>query len=70
MMKQIYWNIVEKVNDHVFEHRVLLDDGEIFGFENLPRSMLNKIMSSPNAGSLQTVDKSGDIVHYRWEMEK
>jgi hypothetical protein len=67
-MKETAWNVIELVNGHQWEHRVLVDR-ELWGHENLPGSLLEKIFASPEKGMFDFIDKEGDLRHYTWSME-
>lgn len=81
-MKTLIFNVIETVNDHEFEHRLLYDQ-QLYGYENLPRDMrcrnyhiqncncfAPKLFASPESGTFQYIDKDGDLRHYTWSMEK
>jgi len=68
-MKSIYWNVTEVVNGHTFEHRVLLEEKHMWGHENLPHALPQKMLASPANGTFQNIDREGNLKYYTWSME-
>jgi hypothetical protein len=80
-MKSLSFIVIETVNNHEFEHRLVYDQ-QLYGYENLPRDgrcherhvpgcicFVNKLFASPQAGTFEYLDNDGDLRHYTWRME-